>query len=80
MTQSLLDQARTFFRTVGPKTDSEFIAVNNCTSCKREHKTYLCKKCDFQTWAKWKMQIHIAADTRECNYTAQQRQKEWADS
>lgn len=78
MTQDLLEQFRSFFRTVGPQPDDDFVAVKNCTRCRREHKTYRCKKCDFQTWDKWKMQIHLAANARECNAVAARRAREWS--
>lgn len=78
MTKDLYEQARVFFRTVGPQPDDEFIAVKNCTLCRPKHTTYRCKKCDFQTWEKWRMAVHISTDARRCNTIADKRAQEWA--
>lgn len=79
MTNGLLRLARGFFRTVGPQPDSEFVSVNNCTRCKKNHRTYLCHKCGLQFWDRWRMQVHIICNTRQCNLVADQRARVWAN-
>lgn len=80
MIQDLGKQARSFFRTVGPRPEEEFVSVKNCMSCSPKHTTYMCKKCDFQTWDKWRMAVHVMVDTRRCNAIMNQRAKEWSES
>lgn len=83
MTQDLFDQARVFFRTVGPQSEADFgnsISVKNCVKCQPKEKTYLCKKCGFKTWRKWRISLHVMCETRYCSAVAHGRAKEFSGS
>lgn len=80
---TLAKEARSMFRTVGPRISAadnaqDEAAVRHCSICTPRPRIWKCPVCQWETSDRWRMKIHNITAPEWCARTGRERARKWA--